>query len=498
MTSFEKLHIQDAWRITLPYFADERGYFQEIFQELKYPEDVQPKTGISQVSISHSVRDTLRGMHTSKYSKHVTVIRGEIYDVMCDLRVDSPTFRRWAVVKLSQNNRQQIFVPPGVAHGFYCCEDATVLYLQGGVFNPPEEIDVNPFDPNIAILWPAPYERYIMSDKDRKSQSFSCIHPLAGKLPPLRRLLVIGASGQLGRAITEFYGANNVIGTFNTHQETGMMLLQFNLDGLNEKQEKLENFIQSIRPEIVFLCAGFTWVDGCELEEEKALTVNANSPALIASTVKRFGGKTVFYSTDYVFDGCENKLWSEEDSAFPLNVYGKSKLEGEKNLMEADPEALIIRTTGVFGPDKNEKNFVYQLCKTISNGGTFKCAVDQFGCPTYSRDLAEISAKLLNLGQKGIFHCVGSQTLDRYTFALKIADFFKLPTENIIASSTSELYIETKQRLGVAAERGSHLGLDIKKLTEVLKGTKPRDLNSSLQDWLLHPAGISLPSNRIE
>ena len=80
----------------------------------------------------------------------------------------------------------------------------------------------------------------------------------------------------------------------------------------------------------------------------------------------------------------------------PINVYGRSKAEGEKRLIEADPDALIIRTTGVFGPDKYEKNFVYQLCEKINSGSNFKCAVDQFGCPTYSRDLAEWTSKLLN------------------------------------------------------------------------------------------------------
>ena len=68
------------------------------------------------------------------------------------MRIDRPTFRRWAVVKLSKENRQHIFVPPGVAHGFYCCEDATVLHLQGGIFNPLDEIDINPFDEHLAIV----------------------------------------------------------------------------------------------------------------------------------------------------------------------------------------------------------------------------------------------------------------------------------------------------------------------------------------------------------
>ncbi|CCO20765.1 dehydrorhamnose reductase [Bathycoccus prasinos] len=82
----------------------------------------------------------------------------------------------------------------------------------------------------------------------------------------------------------------------------------------------------------------------------------------------------------------------------PINVYGRSKAEGEKRLIEADPDALIIRGNWSFWADKFEKNFVYQLCKkSISSGSTFKYVVEQIGCPTYSRDLAEWTSKLYKL-----------------------------------------------------------------------------------------------------
>jgi len=491
MASFEKLHILGAWRITLPSFTDERGYFQEIIHKVKYPAEIQPEAGISQVSISYSVRDTLRGMHLSKYSKHVTVLHGKICDVMCDLRADSPTFRRWAIVELSQDNKQQVFIPPGVAHGFYCSENSTVLYLQGGIFNPPEEVDLNPFDTHLGILWPKPNVSYIMSKKDQESQNFITLHPTYSKLPPLRRILVIGANGQVGRAIVELYGQCNVIGTFNSHAESN--LLELNLFGLKNETQRLRNMIESIRPEVVFICAGFTWVDGCESEPGKALDINANSPAIIAAMVKQNGGKTVYYSTDYVFNGRENKLWSEDDEVNPINVYGRSKAEGEKSLIEADPDALIIRTTGVFGPDKYEKNFVYQLCEKISSGSNFKCVLDQFGCPTYSRDLAEWSSKLLESEKVGIFHCVGPETLDRYSFAILLADFFNLPKDRILPSTTSELYAEMETKLAKPARRGAHLGLSTKKLEETVSVRIRCDISSALAHWKEFPGGLSLP-----
>ena len=111
-----------------------------------------------------------------------------------------------------------------------------------------------------------------MSEKDVNSQSLLCIRPGAGDLPPLRRILVIGASGQVGRAISELYGSNNVIGTFNLHGDPGMLHLSLDNSGL--ETENFKYLVESIRPEIAFLCAGFTWVDGYELEEEKAIEVN--------------------------------------------------------------------------------------------------------------------------------------------------------------------------------------------------------------------------------
>jgi len=399
------------------------------------------------------------------------------------------------VVELTQDNKQQVFIPAGVAHGFYCIENATVLYLQGGVFNPPEEVDLNPFDSYLGILWQKPFASYIISKKDQESQSFFQLHPKFSNSLPLRRVLVIGASGQVGRAIVELYGQCNVVGTFNSHEETNM--LELSLSGLKDVTQRLRYMIESIRPEVVFICAGFTWVDGCELDPEKAFDINASSPAVIASIVKENGGKTVYYSTDYVFDGHENKLWSEEDVVNPINAYGSSKAEGEKRLLEADPGALVIRTTGVFGPDKYEKNFVYSLCKKISSGCTFKCAKDQFGSPTYSRDLARWSAKLLESKEVGIFHCVGPKVYDRYSFAILLADFFSLPKDKIIPGTTAELYAETQTKLARPARRGAYLGLSTKKMEEIIGVRNNSDILLALTDWKDFPGGLSLPDNRI-
>ena len=171
------LHVCGAYVISGKQFLDARGYFQEIFHTQKFGKHLLPTHGVQQVSISHSKKDTLRGLHLSQYSKLVTVTQGEVYDVICDLRRDGPSFAQWAAVCLSAENGRQLFIPPGVAHGFLCVRDANVLYVQGGHFNPPLGVDISPFDKELDIFWPCPGVRYIMSSKDMNAQTMQHFIP---------------------------------------------------------------------------------------------------------------------------------------------------------------------------------------------------------------------------------------------------------------------------------------------------------------------------------
>uniref|UniRef100_A0A6B2LLZ8 dTDP-4-dehydrorhamnose 3,5-epimerase n=1 Tax=Arcella intermedia TaxID=1963864 RepID=A0A6B2LLZ8_9EUKA len=143
---------------------DERGFFQEHYHSMKYPW----VGGVAQTSYSHSRRDVLRGLHRSQYGKLVQCVSGRLFDVMVDLRKDSPTYLNWFGIWLSGDELKQVFIPAGCAHGFYAAENNTVLlYTQEGNFDPQKDKNINYADPAININWPPPQgPHYIMSPKD--------------------------------------------------------------------------------------------------------------------------------------------------------------------------------------------------------------------------------------------------------------------------------------------------------------------------------------------
>ena len=142
--------------------------------------------------------------------------------------------------------------------------------------------------------------------------------------------------------------------------------------------------------------------------------MNNAGPAVVAAAAAKVGARTVWYSTDYVFDGGYKQSaakgpYSEADPVAPLNVYGSSKLEGERALLAADPTALAIRTNVVYGPEGVGKNFVYQLARKLAAGEAMNVPSDQVNTPTYNRDLAAATKMLLESGASGLFNIGGSE-----------------------------------------------------------------------------------------
>ena len=414
--------------------------------------------------------------------------------MIVDLRKDSPTFGLWCAVNLSKENRRQLFVPAGCGHAFLCLEDADMLYIQGGCFDPSQEIDISPFDPVLDIRWPRiGVQEYIISSKDKAApymhdrKEFDTT-PVAKKM----RILIVGASGQVGGALAEAFQSEHVIGTFNHKECDGMV--HFSLQAAAENPSLAEDLITMCSPHVVCICAGMTWVDGCENAGDTPYLVNTEGPRVLARAAKRCGSKTVYYSSDYVFDGkVEGYIYTETDKVNAVNVYGQSKAAGEKAVLEEDPTSLVLRTTVVFGPEKQGKNFVYQLCRSLVEGKDMLCASDSFGSPTYNRDLANMTKGLLECGEQGIFNCVGPQTLTRVDFAKLIADTFGLDSRYILSVASDDLYDATLKNRGVAAHRGKHLGLDITKLKRALpENFHPRSIKDALLHWKQYPQGADI------
>ena len=247
------------------------------------------------------------------------------------------------------------------------------------------------------------------------------------------RALVIGASGQVGSALVASLHerGHDVVAAARTPQSDILRL-----DLLDTVATA--RLIGESEADWVFCPAGLTHVDYCEEHRDEAMRVNRDAPALAARAAARHGSGFVYYSSEYVFDGADGP-YAESDWTHPISVYGESKLAGERVVQEGNPRAVIVRTTVVYGPEPQGKNFVYQLVKRARNGERMRVPGDQRSSPTYNADLASASVELAERGRVGIFHVAGPAILDRFAFARLVCDVFGLDPRLLEAVTTAEL-----------------------------------------------------------
>lgn len=179
---------------------------------------------------------------------------------------------------------------------------------------------------------------------------------------------------------------------------------------------RVREFLLEVKPAIVINAAAYTDVDGCEDNQEHAFKVNGQAPGQIANACHESGSLLIHYSTDYVFNG-EKEEYSESDAPDPINVYGASKLLGEQLIQENHDNFLIIRTSWLFGP--HGRNFVDTMLTLSQQMERVKVVSDQFGKPTYTKDLATATASLLDR-EPGIYHVTNDGTCSWYDFARAI------------------------------------------------------------------------------
>ncbi len=286
------------------------------------------------------------------------------------------------------------------------------------------------------------------------------------------KLLIIGAEGQVGGVFMRAFGAAagfSAVGTARNGQN-GFVRLDLNIP------ETIIGAFEKIRPDAAVLCSALTDVDACESDPDSALAVNGAGAALTARACGRFGSKLVYISTEYIFDGREGP-YAEEAASNPINVYGASKLAGEKAVSENE-DCLIIRTAGVYSYDKRSKNFAMQLINRLEKGERMNVPADQYSTPTYAPDIAEAAVRLLNLKKNGIYNVAGADFINRYEFAVFAARQLGLNDKLITPKKTPEL--------AQKASRPLRAGLEIFKL-ERETGFKPcgaeRGIAKVKEDW---------------
>jgi len=230
------------------------------------------------------------------------------------------------------------------------------------------------------------------------------------------KILLTGGTGQVGYELQ------------TTLKSLGTVWVPSRQEFALSDPESLREKIQAYQPDLIVNTAAYTAVDQAESEPELAHIINAEAPRVMAEEAHKFGIPLIHYSTDYVFDGMKTGPYTEEDEPNPLNVYGETKLEGERAIQQAHDQYLILRTSWVYSPTRG-KNFYRTMLRLFQEKEEIRVVDDQTGAPTSAQFLAEKTAEILSqLKAKeqgedrwGLYHLTESEVMSWYGFAQKIA-----------------------------------------------------------------------------
>lgn len=288
----------------------------------------------------------------------------------------------------------------------------------------------------------------------------------------LNKILITGAGGMLGSDVKERF--------LKEGYTEGEMLFSFTHSTLDVTDaETLMEKISEIKPKVLINCAAYTDVDRCETDYKKAFKVNGYGPRILARFSKIYSYKLIHISTDYVFDGRKNTPYKEEDAPNPVNVYGRSKLEGERGVLALADDYIIIRTAWLFG--KHGNNFIRFVIERLRERGELKVIYDQVGSPTYTKDLANAIFQLLKKDVRGVFNVVNQGYATRYDIVSKIIGLMN--TDAVVEKVKSDEFRRP-------AKRPSFTALSTERLNSI--GIRMREWESAVEEYVREVYGEEL------
>jgi dTDP-4-dehydrorhamnose reductase len=259
----------------------------------------------------------------------------------------------------------------------------------------------------------------------------------------MKKLIVTGCNGQLGRAINKIYADSTEYECVNTDVSE---LDITNIDAVNK-------LVSEVKPYAIINCAAHTNVNGCETDIDNAYRINAIGPRNLSIAATKNNAKLMHISTDYVFDGHATTPYTEFDTPAPKAVYGKTKLAGENFVKEFAKDYFIIRTAWLYG---DGKNFVKTMLGLTANHDKVTVVGDQFGSPTSADELAKAIAYLLPTDNYGLFHgtCEGITNWADFT-----REIYRLAGKStVVQTVTTEEY--DKNTTGIVAPRPAYSVLE--------------------------------------
>ena len=275
------------------------------------------------------------------------------------------------------------------------------------------------------------------------------------------KIVVTGGNGQLGKELQEISSSYPQFEFYFLTRED-MPIDQFDL---------VRNYFKTLKPDYCINCAAYTAVDRAEAEKDLAFLVNGEAVGVLGAICKEHGTKLIHISTDYVFNGEGTYPYTENFPTDPVNAYGASKLEGEKQALGFNPEAVVIRTSWVYS--SFGKNFVKTMMRLMNEKDEIRVVNDQIGSPTYAADIAELILKIISdldlkpsQWKPGIYNFSNEGIITWYEFAVAIKEIINCACD-VKPISTSEY--------PTPAKRPAYSVLDKTKIQETF--------DVQLKDW---------------
>ena len=286
----------------------------------------------------------------------------------------------------------------------------------------------------------------------------------------MAKFLITGANGQVGYCLTQQLQGKHEI-------------LAVDRDELDITDERsVQKTIENFRPDVIINAAAHTAVDRAETEVELSEAINVKGPKYLAEAAKSVGAAILHISTDYVFDGQGEGKYKETDITAPQGVYGRTKLEGEQAVAQANDKFIVFRTAWVFGEHGN--NFVKTMLRLAKTRDTLGVVADQIGGPTYAGDIA---AALIDISERiiddqnveyGIYHFTGEPYISWCDFAKAI--FTEAVSQNILEKAPHVNAITTAD-YPTPAKRPANSCLDLTKIQRVF-GIQPSNWKEALKN----------------
>jgi dTDP-4-dehydrorhamnose 3,5-epimerase/reductase len=443
--------------VDLAVHGDSRGWFKENWQRAKMVAAGLPDFGPVQNNVSFNAgAGVTRGIHAEPWDKYVSVASGRVFGAWVDLR-PGESFGRAVTLELGPD--RAVFVPRGVGNAFQTLEDGTAYsYLVNDHWSAAARDSytfLNLADETVAIEWPIPLERAELSEADKTHPRLAEVRPMAP-----RPVLVVGAHGQLGRALVRALPDAVAVGREELDLADPASVAAFDLSPYGT----------------VVNAAAYTAVDAAETPEGRAQAwaTNVTGVAALVEAARRARATLVHVSSDYVFDGTA-EVHTEDEPLSPLGVYGQTKAAGDA-LVSTLPQHYLLRTSWVVG---DGKNFVATMASLADRGVSPSVVDDQHGRLTFTDEIVRAALHLLaTRAPYGTYNVTNGGATQSWADIARDVFAERGRDRADVTSTTTEAYAAGKQ----LAPRPTHSTLDLARLEAT--GFEPEDAREALRRYL--------------